>query len=236
MLGRPVQVFASIANTLAQQVAMHIQQTGHRRVALTVSDACFSPASAPLPDPRARISLSRLTVQALMAERYGFAAAQLDASGADTPVSSTESRIALSVQAAIEDAINQTLACNRTPKPSSSQPWQWEASIQVGTYPRQKLHITLPTSSSDCLEHLAAIQRAPIRATPASTEPLVIELHAVLAQKNMTAAQIQELRVGSTIAIAMERAQVCLNGQTMLSASVAEHQGKLHLTAFENLD
>ena len=237
LLGRPVQVFESIANTLAQQIAQHIQQTGHRRIALTVQEARFSPAATKSTSSAAvpSVTLTRQTVQALMAERYGFTAQPHDISSAGMPMSSTESRITHSVQSAIQNAVTHVLpsAASHTP---SSQCWQWQASIQVGELPAQPLCIELHTQASASLEHCVAQQRRPVRTTPASTEPLLIELDAVLAHKKMTAADVQQLRVGSIVSITMERAKVSLNGQAMLSASVAEHQGTLHLTAFENLD
>ena len=61
-------------------------------------------------------------------------------------------------------------------------------------------------------------------------------MRALLLEKTVTAADIQQLHVGSVLPIHLERARVALNGQAMLTASVAEHQGKLHLTAFETLE
>lgn len=237
LLGRPVQVFESIANTLAQQIAQHIQQTGHRRIALSVQEARFTPVTAKARESATApvVTLARQTVQALMAERYGFTAQPHDVSATTTPMSSTESRITLSVQSAIQDALAQTLP-SPPPCTTTHQMWQWQAAIQVGTLAAEPICIALGAQASASLEHLVAQQRRPVRATPPSAEPLLIELHAVLAQKNMTAAEVQQLRVGSIVSIPLERAKVSLNGQAMLSASVAEHQGTLHLTAFENLD
>ena len=237
LLGRPIPVFESIANTLAQQIAEHIQQTGHRRIALSVREARFSPATAktahPLTAPH--VKLTRDTVQALMAERYGFTAQASAVSGADMPMSTTETRIAEGIQSAVLTAVAQTLVTTADCA-GTSQLWQWQGSIQIGTLPAQPICIDLHTQASANLEYLVAQQRRPVRSTPASTEPLLIELVAVLAQKKMTAAEVQQLRIGSIVSIPMERAKISLNGQTMLSASVAEHQGTLHLTAFENLD
>lgn len=237
LLGRPVQVFESIANTLAQQITEHIQLTGHRRIALSVHGARFSPAAAnTLGHTQApQITLPRQTVQALMSERYGFSVQPQDGTDTDLTVSSTESRITHTIQNAIHSALALTLP-NAATSATASQQWDWEASIQVGTLPPQPIRIALHMQASASLEELVKQQRHPVRAIPTSTEPLLIELHAVLAHKNMTAAEVQQLRVGSVVPIAMERAKVSLNDQPMLSASVAEHHGTLHLTAFENLD
>ena len=236
LLGRPVTVFDAIAHSLGQQITEHIQNTGHRRIALSMQEAQFNPArSAPQSaEPHAAITLSRQTVQDLMAERYGFSSPTRPALDTDCAISTTEARITSHLLQAIRSAVTQKLP--EVAESTTTQLWQWQALIQVGSAPAQPLHIHLPATASASLERLVAQQRRPLRATPTSAEPLMIDLHAVLAHKHMTAADVQQLRVGSIVPIPMERAKVSLNGQAMLSASVAEHHGILHLTAFENLD
>ena len=235
LLGRPVQVFEALAILLARCVAEQLQLTGHRSLDLTIQDAHFSPAKQAGPTEIANldIGLARHTVQALMAQRYGFDSQPGDLSD-NTTVSATELRITRSLHDAIANAVKLTLPA-ATPH-ATTQAWQWQAQIQVGLLPPQMLHIGLTAAASAGLEQCVAQQRQPLRATPPSSEPLMVELQALLVQKTITAADMQQLRVGSVLPIALDRAKVALNGQVMLSASVAEHQGNLHLTAFENLE
>ena len=236
LLGRPVQVFEALASLLGQRVSEQLQQTGHRSIALAVRDAHFTPAQRKdaTDAERLRIDLSRHTVQALMAQRYGFTCQASDLTDRAAAVSATELRIARSLHDAIERAVQHTLP--NTDATAAPQRWQWQAQLQVGDLPPQMLSIGLTATASASLEQCVAQQRKPLRATPTSTEPLMVELQALLVQKTITAAEMQQLRVGSVLPIALDRAKVSLNGQVMLSASVAEHQGTLHLTAFETLE
>lgn len=236
LLGRPVQVFEALASLLARRVSEQLQQTGHRSIALTLQDAHFAPAkhTGHADIERLHIDLSRQTVQALMAQRYGFDCQASDLTDGAKAVSATELRITHSLHEAIARAVQQTLLA---PSPTpGAQHWQWQAQIQVGDLPPQALVIGLTTAASTALEQLVAQQRKPLRTTAASSEPLMIDLQALLVQKTITAADMQQLRVGSILPIALDRAKVSLNGQMMLSASIAEHQGTLHLTAFETLE
>lgn len=238
LLGRPVQALEAMATKLAQQVQAQIQSCGHRPIALAIEAAHFCPAtlnsSADL--QQHRITMARATVQACMAERYGFTAQAGDISSEDAPCSATEQRITKALHEAAQTAIAKTLPNAIQAGVSSSQIWIWQAQIRVAQLPTQMLHIRLSTTASHALEGYLAAQRKPSRPHPASNEPLEVDLQALLLEKTVSAADIYQLQVGSVLPIALDRARVLLNGQAMLSASVAEHQGKLHLTAFENLD
>ena len=238
LLGRPVQALEAMAMRLAQHIAALWQQTGHRPIALHIENAHFTPAApasmqaADSPD----IHIARATVQAWMAERYGFTAQASDISAQDAPCSATEQRITSALQAATEQALRQTLPDVPSTSLASSQIWDWRAHIRIAALPAQDLHIRLNASASASLERHIATQRKPSRSQQPSTAPLEVELLALLVEKTVTAADIHQLQIGSVLPIAMDRARVALNGQPMLSASVAEHQGKLHLTAFETLE
>jgi hypothetical protein len=161
--------------------------------------------------------LQRATVLAHMAARYGFTAdGQADAP--DTPPSSTERRIGQALQDAVLRAVAalcaQADAALDSPPSTSASAWQWQARIQVGDSDWQPLHITLDADASRTLEHYA------LR----------------LLEKTVSTADIQALRRGSVLPIALGRTTVLLNGEALLTASVAEHHGKLHLTAFETLE
>ena len=238
LLGRPVQALEAMAKRLAQHIAAQWQHTGHRPIDLHIDDAHFMPAphaSAQAADS-ADVHIARATVQAWMAERYGFTAQTSDISTQDAPRSATEQRIASALQAATVQALAQTLAEPLSTSAASSQIWEWKALVRIAALPAQAMHIRLSAANSASLERHIAAQRKPSRNQQATSTPLEVELLALLVEKTVTAADIYQLQVGSVLPIAMDRARVALNGQAMLSASVAEHQGKLHLTAFETLE
>ena len=241
LLGRPIQTLDALAKTLSLRIGQHLQETGHRSVALELREASWQPvrpgncngAEAPL-----LIELSRSTVHALMDARYGFHAEEEIASASDLPVSATEKRITEQLHQAITDAVQALIRPANKPPAACTQPyaWQWSAQIQVANAAPQDLRITLCAALSAQLELLLQRPRSTKPATTTDTALLAIELQALLLEKTVSAADIQQLQVGSVLPITLNRTLVHLNGQAMLAASVAENHGKLHLTAFENLE
>lgn len=244
LLGRPVQAFDQLATALAQQVQTQLHGTGHRPISIQLAHAHFTPLHGAAPSST-HIDMQRATVLAHMAARYGFTA---DSSADDTtaafPVSSTERRIADVLHQAVHSAVellctHARAALNHAPATSASA-WQWEAQIQVADGAWQPLTVALDAAASRTLEHYALqLRRDQRQASPAHARPAV-PLHATLTarllEKTVSTAEIQALRPGSVLPIAMGRATVLLNGEALLAASVAEHHGKLHLTAFETLE
>lgn len=235
LLGRPLAAFDALAALLSRHVSQQIQQSGHRSLSFVIQDAHFVPLR---PAPGAaqdttEASLSRDTVLQLMAQRYGFEHEQ----GQAPAITRTEERIASALQTAVVDALQAILnKAGDVTASASTQRWSWQAQIQVGEHAPQPLRLELSSAHSAQLELLVQRIRPQPRHSEHKTEPLQVELSALLLEKTVTAADIQNLRVGSVLPISLERARVTLNGQAMLTASVAEHQGKLHLTAFENLE
>ena len=242
LLGRPVQAFDQLAADLAQHVQAQLHGTGHRPIAIQIAHAHFTPLPGVAPQAL-QIELQRATVLAHMAARYGFTAdGQADAP--DTPPSSTERRIGQALQDAVLRAVAalcvQAGTALDSPPSTSASAWQWQARIQVGDSDWQPLHITLDADASRTLEHYALQLRRTQRTAPPGAAkpaaPLQVELTARLLEKTVSTADIQALRRGSVLPIALGRTTVLLNGEALLTASVAEHHGKLHLTAFETLE
>ena len=244
LLGRPIQTLDALAKTLSLRIGQHLQETGYRSVALELHDAQWQPirpgtcngASTAL-----HIELSRSTVHAVMAARYGFDANEEIASAIDTPVSATEKRITEQLHEAITRAVQALMPARSTPATPAptgamQHAWQWTAQIQIASTPAQPLRITLCAPLSTQLEQQLSRPRSTKPGNTAETALLSIELQALLLEKTVSAADIQQLHVGSVLPITLNRTLVHLNGQPMLAASVAEHHGKLHLTAFENLE
>lgn len=245
MLGRPVQALEQLAALLAQHVEAQMKQSGHRPVVIRIQDAQFTPLrGSPPAQPQA--FLERITVQAHMAARYGFtedstATGNLEAVSA----SSTELRIAAALHSAICQAVTQTVAHAQSAMrdaswTTSTSGWQWQALIQVADSTWQPLRIELDPTSSQALERYALQMRSSqqpatgARSTPEAT--LQVGLSAQLLEKTVSAATVHALRTGSVLPIALGRSTVLLNGTALLTATLAEHHGKLHLTAFETLE
>ena len=240
-----MQAFDQLALLLAQQVQAALQRTGHRQVNLHIAQTQFLPQRSPAPAPaRMQVQLERATVLAHMAARYGFTAEPLPQGVEAPPVSSTEQRIHAALDAAVCAAAQalcaQAQAALQQPPATTASAWQWQARIRIGDGDWQPLLLTLDADSSRTLEHYALqLRRAqrPAAATQAKPAvPLHVDVTACLLEKTVSTADIQALRPGSVLPIALGRATVLLNGQALLSAAVAEHQGKLHLTAFETLE
>ena len=124
--------------------------------------------------------------------------------------------------------------------PITASTWQWQAQIQVADSAWQPLNIALDSACCQALEQqvlqLRRTRPASPSATPKPATPLHIQLTARLLEKTVTTADVQALRTGSVLPIALGATTVLLNGEALLAATVTEHQGKLHLTAFETLE
>lgn len=239
LLGRPLPAFEAISQHLAQHVAEQMQRTGHRNITLSIGDAHFEPQQPVQQAPHAacEVQISRSSVQDWMTLRYGFTQLADESHTQLLPPSATEKRITLHLQEAIAQAVALVLPHSHDmASPAEQQLWRWSAQLRVGSQAPAALSILLTAAQSACLEAWVAQQRKPARSAMHTGQPLLIDLQALLLEKTVSAADIYQLRVGSVVPIALDRALVNLNGQPMLSASVAEHQGKLHLTAFETLE
>jgi len=240
MLGRPVQAFDQLAALLARQVETQMQQTGHRPVAMRIEHAHFTPLRAAAP-AQPQITLTRATVQAHMAARYGFTQDDMTPTSDDQPASPTEQRIATALHDAVRRATQTTLMPAATAQPLiTARTWQWQAQIQVADSAWQPLNIALDIACCQALEQqvlqLRRTRPAPTPATPKPAAPLHIQLTARLLEKTVSTADVQALRTGSVLPIALGTTTVLINGEALLAATVTEHQGKLHLTAFETLE
>lgn len=253
MLGRPAQALESLAKRLAVQVAHRLQHNGHRNIPLEISQPRLEPLARPaLQRPKAaQVELTRATVQAYMAERYGFALER--AITPPPPPSSTETRITDALVLVLRQTLQEWLpaAPQNTAATSPTSPatstsgglcWRWTATLRIAEHPAEPLCITLDAALSLRLEQAAnqLRQQGHHHARPSREAPQAAPLHitvvARLLERQLTAAQLQDLRPGSVLPIALGKAMVLLNDNAMLTASVAEHQGKLHLTDFETLE
>lgn len=88
------------------------------------------------------------------------------------------------------------------------------------------------------LRHLSSQQRAARPAAPQAPldRRLALTLQARLLERELDLGSLLELRPGSLIPIRLADATVMVEGSALMSAAVAEHQGKLCLTSFQDLE
>jgi flagellar motor switch protein FliM len=103
-----------------------------------------------------------------------------------------------------------------------------------------RIQLTLDDAGTACLlRHLASTQRrrAPARAHPT---PLKSRLHfrlvARLLQKDLTLGELLDIGVGDLIPVSLRAADVLIDDSRLMTATVAEHKGKLCLTNFEDVN
>lgn len=235
MLGRPLQAFSQLAAQIGQAIVLHLQQQGHRPIAIDIRGTQITP-QAHAGDALC-IDLPRTAVLAHMHARYGFQGKK-EEEKSSAPVSTTETRIRAALMEAIRTAISSALPSSST-TPHHVQCWEWKGFLHIGDSAPTLLTITMDRATSHLVSvHVSKAQKPaiPPGKPSAPMAPLPIQLVAQLAEKNITAADVQALQPGAVLPIALERTIVLLNDTPMLSACVAEHQGKLHLTAFETLE
>lgn len=243
MLGRPLPLFDHVAQQLAHQVTQRLQHSGHRSVHIVLTQAHWHPLRPSQHAGDTTAVLARASVLAFMQARYGFNT-DADIDQDLSTISTTEQRIAANAQAWVVQALDEVLptkAIHDAPATHGhAQLWQWQALLDIDHRGPHPISLTLDAGHSHALEQyihtLREEQQGQHPTAPPATAPLHVQVVARVMEKTVAAADIYNLHPGSIVPIALGRATVLLNDSAMLTASVAEHQGKLHLTAFENLE
>lgn len=244
LLGRPLPLFDHVAKQLARQVTQRLQHSGHRNVHIAVTHAHWLPLRPSQHPDCSTASIARASVLAFMDARYGFHASTDTETDAELPpISATEQRITANTQALVVEALHEVLPLPpnaHTEAQGHAQRWQWSALLDIENLGAHPITIALDSAHSHSLEQrihaLRQAQQGPRPAALPAAAPLHVHVVAHVAEKAISAADLHNLRPGSVLPIALGRATVLLNDSAMLTASVAEHKGKLHLTAFENLE
>ena len=203
--------------------------------------------------------VDRPLVLALMAKRLGLGEDTALAT-ADTPPTATEDRLlhllagqfaGLCVQwlqqaaRADGDATQDlTLESDLPPLQGGALPalgpdgWELIASLRDGD---QEATISLALAGAYLLPLLRRLsaQHRPSR-PPAQQPPLdrrlTLTLQARLLERELELGTVLDLRPGALIPIRLADATVMVEGSALMSAAVAEHQGKLCLTSFQDLE
>ncbi|OWQ93150.1 hypothetical protein CDN99_01215 [Roseateles aquatilis] len=115
-----------------------------------------------------------------------------------------------------------------------------ESSDDAGTAPDMTLRLALDGAYLQPLLRRLSGQHRPARPAAAQTQPLArrltLTLQARLLERELDLGTVLDLRPGALIPIRMADATVLVDGSALMSAAVAEHQGKLCLTSFQDLE
>lgn len=116
--------------------------------------------------------------------------------------------------------------------------WQLELVItEAGAPTAMPLRLALAASYlNPLLRHLAG----PARSTKPPVQPLerrlTLKLQARLLERELPLGDVLALRPGALIPVRLSDATVMVDEEALLRAAVAEHQGKLCLTSFQDLE
>ena len=247
LLGRPLRALESIAAELAGAVEHSIAGSGRREIVVLVTQPRLLPAPPRSEPAGLAVTLERQSVLDYMALRHGLAATEAAAPAATATERRLGGRLRDSLARATEDTLMElapaaaTQAEDAAPLRAGETRWAWRAQLALGDGAPHALEIVLDTLCSRRLERAIAARRPQAgRGSESRAEPaeavLQMALSARLVEMTITAADLQALKPGTVLPIVMGRAVTLINGAPLLRATVAEQQGKLHLTAFDTLD
>jgi flagellar motor switch protein FliM len=255
-LGRPVQLLPLFTEKLRAALADLLRQHNRRYRAHYEVGAVSLVPGAPATQParwlasetaegRMSCLLERSLVLSLMSHRYGGA----PAADADTPLTATEERLHALLCRQVLGCVQQALgvaSVDHTLEHGggtvlAAGSWVAQADIRE---PGQSLACTLHIGlDGDCIDRLlrrladSQTPRAP-RPRQAALQPLArrldVKLQARLLEQTVTLGELLDLRPGDVVPVRpnLKATQVLVDGSCLFTASVAEHQGKLCLTAF----
>lgn len=213
-----------------------------------------------LPEGRLALSLDRQMVLRVLDCRYGPPSAPLQDTEVSRPVTSTEERLvqklALSWLALFAQRLRDGLAPARTePDPAAPPPPQWlgEVSEPVGAWTlelgieeagdagaRSVLLLTLDDAWMHLLLERLQSRRPLVQDDAeargeALSSRLQLRLQARLLSRRLTLGEVFDLRPGSVIPVSLQGTDVLVKDVRLFTATVAEHKGKLWLTAFNDI-
>lgn len=209
---------------------------------------------------RIGLQLDRALVLRLLHCRYGLGD-RPETNTAEAPTTTSEDRLAQRLCAQLATVLAGRI--REGLQPAGTEPaedagtessWRAESATPVGPWTLQA-QVVEPTSGlqstlwfsldegwMDVLLTRLAEQRPALRDTsPKPTEPLAsrlrVRLVAQLLQRRISLGQIMDLQVGDTIPVNLQAqsAEVRIKNSRLFTATVAEHKGKLWLTAFNDI-
>lgn len=207
---------------------------------------------------RIGLALDRSLVLRVLHCRYGLQDNSQEMDLSAVPVTATEERLAqklgLQMVTALVSRIRkglQHLGAGPGLATVDQLSWQAESAVAVGAW-TLKVHIDEPQTGlqadlqfslddawmRELLNQLAAGRPVPKEPLTDETQPLAsrlqVRLVAQLLQRRMALGEILDIRVGDIIPVSLQATDVLLKDSRLFTATVAEHKGKLWLTAFND--
>lgn len=217
-------------------------------------------AVAGLPEGRLALSLDRRLVLRVLDCRYGEPTVSGQVAGESRPMTSTEERLAqklaLSWLALLAQRLRDGLTPARTEQAPSTLPqprWLGEGAEPVGAWTLELgldepgpggTHSLLLLTLDDAwmrqlLERLRTRRPQPQDDGDAGhgtlSSRLQLQLQARLLSRRLSLGEVLDLRPGSVIPVSLQGTDVLVKGVRLFTATVAEHKGKLCLTAFNDI-
>jgi flagellar motor switch protein FliM len=205
--------------------------------------------------------IERRLVLHMLAHRLGLVAGAQPDMAIDTPETATEDRLLHALARSVAERCLRMLRGlaprddAQTPEPAPPGAWvavhaphpaagAWLLSLelQAPDLDTSRLLLVIDAHAMDgVLRALSARQRGARAARrEASAQPLgrrlQLTLKAQLLESQLPLAQVLALRPGSLIPVHLEQAVVQVEGSALFQAQVAEHQGKLCLTSFQDME
>jgi len=258
-LGRPVHLLPRVADALRSAIneALRLQLNRRYRTQYSVSELSFMPLDGVPAAGRWQVGhgpagqlgcrIDRPLVLAVMAQRYGGAMPVADTNPHET---ASEERVQTLLSRLLLGQVLTTLLTDAAEADLGDLQGQMAPQFPSGSWllrlslrePTQglfsKLVIALePTYVTTVLKQLAPAKAQP---TAPSALPLAkrlpLTLSARLLERPMLLGEVLDLRPGDLIPIRIKDTEVLVQGSRLFTASVAEHQGKLCLTSFEDAE
>jgi flagellar motor switch protein FliM len=264
LLGRPVHLLPQFAARLGDALSAAMRLPARRRYwdAFDLDGVEFtrSPESGALRwlaagcgHGRVAVGFERPLLLALLDWRYGRKATPAGGRDLSERVTATEERLALLLTRQLAEVlaaeVGDALAAagDAAPQPSlvpaaagAPAPGNWAIRVVLRAHGGEHGTIWFALDQiliSDILRGLMPARPARDRAAagPLATR-LPVQLHGRLVSKQVTLATLFGLKVGDIIPVSLGRADVLLDDSRLFTAAVAEHQGKLCLTSFEDAE
>jgi flagellar motor switch protein FliM len=200
-------------------------------------------------------ALERPLLLGILDYRYGIHDGASPASGSDKPQPETVSEERLAHRLAVRFLKILSAHLNPASPTAEGKAAPGALEIQPGASPKAgswairaeiseeklALHGALWFSLDDaCIQAILSLltprrDQARKRAAPLATQ-LRLKVTGRLVEREVTLGSLLDLRVGSVIPVSLGAADVLIDDSRLFSAQVAEHKGKLCLTAFEDVE
>ncbi|AMC36082.1 FliM/FliN family flagellar motor switch protein [Janthinobacterium sp. B9-8] len=249
-LGRPLHLLAGLNERLKIEVDAFLKSEFNRpyRAALGISQISQSASKAnpvqwiDLGVGQLAVEMSRSFLLRTLDYRYGAKAKPTEINEAllSSEETSTEQRLKSSLANKMAQLflgfLNQNTGAHSGQRPEAV--WQIEIEIidQIDQL-KSQICLVLDHALFDLLLKMVAKPRANSKSQTAFFDQLKIKCHVHLAEKSLTLDDVLKLKIGEILPISLQaRANVYIGKSKLFTASVAENNGALCLTSFEDAD